>query len=142
MSLAPLPTDKLDLVRSSLTALLPNQEAAAERFYARLFELDPSTRKLFTHDMVEQGKKFMDTLAHMVHGLYRLERVRPEMEQLGRDHVEYGAKPEHYPVVRDALMWALAETLGSTFTPDVQQAWEDAYELIAAVVLEAAEASS
>lgn len=138
MSLAPLSTDKLDLVRSSLTALLPNQEAAAERFYARLFELDPSTRQLFTHDMLEQGKKFMDTLAHMVHGLYRLERVRPAMERLGRDHVEYGAKTEHYPVVRDALMWALAETLGPTFTSDVQQAWEEAYDLIAAVMLEAA----
>ncbi len=142
MSWAPLRTDKLDLVRSSLTALLPKQEAAAERFYARLFELDPSVRQLFTHDMAEQGKKFMDTLAHMVHGLYLLERVRPAMERLGRDHVAYGAKPEHYPIVRDALMWALAQTLGPTFTPDVQRAWGDAYDLIAAVMLEAAEGSS
>lgn len=141
MSWAPLPTDELDLVHSSMAALLPQQAAAAERFYARLFELDPSVRPLFTHDMTVQGRKFMDTLAHMVHGLYRLERIRPTIEQLGREHVGFGVRPEHYPTVRTALLWALAETLGGAFTPEVHKAWEDAYDLIAAIMVAAAKGS-
>ncbi|HEX9790189.1 MAG TPA: hypothetical protein VGA60_05970, partial [Kiloniellales bacterium] len=42
------------LVQDSFAAVLPIAEAAAELFYGRLFELDPSLRRLFKGDMKEQ----------------------------------------------------------------------------------------
>jgi hypothetical protein len=52
----------------------PIADTAASLFYARLFELDPSLRLMFTGDIAEQGKKLMTTLKVVVNGLCRIRR--------------------------------------------------------------------
>lgn len=37
----------------------------------------------------------------------------------------------HYAPFGRALVWSLAQTLGSDFTPEIKRAWEDCYELVA-----------
>jgi hypothetical protein len=51
--------DDKQLVRDSWAKVIPISDKAAELFYNRLFELDPSLRPLFTSDMTEQGRKLM-----------------------------------------------------------------------------------
>ncbi len=135
---SPLPPDDIELLQTSLARILPQAPAATRRFYGRLFELAPETQQLFTHDMEEQGRKFMETLAYLVNGLYNIDRIRPAIERLGRDHVEYGVQPDHYWAVRDALLWAMAETEGVTFTDEVGAAWARAYDLLASIMQKAA----
>jgi nitric oxide dioxygenase len=47
----------------------------------------------------------MAMLAGVVKGLGNLEQVLPAAGALAKRHVGYGAKAEHYPVVRAALLW-------------------------------------
>jgi len=62
--------------------------------------------------MTEQRHKLMATLAVVVRGLSDLPSILPAASALAKRHVDYGAKPEHYPVVGEALLWTLARALG------------------------------
>jgi hemoglobin-like flavoprotein len=128
---------QIDLVQSSFEKVLPIADTAAELFYARLFELDPSLRSLFRSEMKEQGKKLMDSLRAVVAGLRNLDRVVMMLGGLARRHVDYGVKDEHYGTVGQALLDTLAKGLGSEFTDEVSEAWLAAYTLIANTMIQA-----
>jgi hemoglobin-like flavoprotein len=130
--------DQVTLVQSSFERVEPITEIAAELFYARLFELDPSLRPLFHGDMKSQGQKLMTTLKLVVRGLERPETILPAVRSLGQRHVAYGVKDEHYATVGAALLWTLGQGLGDAFTPEVENAWTTAYTLLAGVMQEAA----
>lgn len=119
------------LVQKSFEKVLPIAETAAELFYGRLFEIDPSLRHMFKGDMKEQGKKLMMTLNIAVKGLGRLDELVPQIEKLGRNHAGYGVKDEHYETVAAALLWTLEKGLGADFTDDVKDAWVRVYTIIA-----------
>ena len=59
----------IHLVQTSFEQVAPIADVAAALFYDRLFELDPSLRRLFHADMDEQGKKLMQMLTVAVRGL-------------------------------------------------------------------------
>jgi nitric oxide dioxygenase len=64
--------------------------------------------------------------------------LAPVIEALGRRHAGYGVKDEHYTAVATALLWALEQSLGARFTPDVRDAWSAAYGLLASTMQGAA----
>src|SRR5919202_3050797 len=108
-----LTAEQKQLVRSTWAMVAPIQEEAARLFYGRLFEIDPSTKPLFAStDMAKQGKKLMQTIAVVVAGLEQLDAILPAVEALGRRHVGYGVREEHYERVGAALLWTLAKGLG------------------------------
>src|SRR5262249_34138505 len=129
---------QIELVQSSFARVEPIAETAASLFYARLFELDPNLRLMFTGDMAQQGKKLMTTLKVVVNGLTRLETLVPAVQALGRRHAGYGVADEHYDIVAEALLWTLHQGLGEYFTPDVAAAWSTAYGILADVMKAAA----
>ena len=119
--------EQIALVQQSFAKVAPISDSAAMIFYDRLFEIAPPVKAMFPHDMTEQRKKLMATLAVVVNGLSNLESVLPAASALAKRHVSYGAKPEHYPVVGSALLWTLEKGLGSGWTSDVADAWSAAY---------------
>ena len=56
----------------------------------------------------------------------------------GTGSIGYGVKDEHYEIVGGALLWTLGQGLGDAFTPEVEEAWAEAYGLLATVMKEAA----
>ena len=128
---------QIELVQSSWEKVKPISEQAAELFYGRLFELDPSLKPLFKGDMKEQGKKLMATLNLAVTSLTRLEDILPAVQDLGRRHVKYGVPDESYQTVGQALLWTLGQGLGDAFTHDVKQAWTITYVTPSNVMLDA-----
>ena len=118
---------QIKLVQDSFSKVAPISEQAAVLFYDRLFEVAPAVKAMFPADMTEQRKKLMGTLAVVVNGLTNLEAVLPAASALAKRHVNYGAKPEHYPVVGGVLLWTLEKGLGDGWTPDVEEAWTAAY---------------
>src|SRR3954447_9763401 len=126
---------QVKLVQDSFAKVAPISEQAAVMFYDRLFEVAPSVKAMFPADMTEQRKKLMGTLAVVVNGLSNLEAVLPAASALAKRHVNYGAKPEHYPVVGGALLWTLEKGLGDAWTPDVAAAWTAAYGTLSAYMI-------
>ena len=116
-------SQQVKLVQTSFDKVLPIADVAADIFYSRLFELDPSLRRLFSGDMKLQGKKLMDSLRMVVGNLDKLDRVIPGVRALGERHVAYGVEEHHYDTVGEALLWTLERGLGDAFTDDVRDAW-------------------
>ena len=129
---------QVKLVQESFSKVVPISEAAAAIFYDRLFEVAPSVKAMFPADMTEQRKKLMGMLAAVVGGLGKLESILPAASALAKRHVGYGAKPEHYPLVGEALLWTLARALGPHWTTEVASAWTAAYTTLSDVMIEAA----
>lgn len=127
-----------ELVQKTWTMVVPIADTAAELFYGRLFELEPSYRAMFKHDMAEQGKKLMKTINIAVTALDDVEPLVPVLKKMGADHVGYGVKERDYNVVGAALIWTLEKGLGDAFTDEVKNAWGAVYELLASVMKEGA----
>ncbi|OIP17744.1 MAG: hemin receptor [Betaproteobacteria bacterium CG2_30_59_46] len=134
--------EKIALVRSSWQQVLPIKDTAAQLFYGRLFELDPSLRHMFKCDMVEQGSKLMSMINTVVSSLDNLGPILGRVEALGRGHVAYGVTEAHYDTVGSALLWTLDKGLGEQFTPAVKGAWTEAYGTLSSAMKQAAYATA
>ena len=123
------------LVQATWEMVVPIADTAAQLFYGRLFELDPSLRRMFAQtDMAEQRKKLMQIITVAVRGLRRLDELLPAIEAMGRRHSGYGVTDAHYDTVAAALLWTLEQGLGAAFTPQVRSAWTETYTVLAAVM--------
>ena len=130
--------EQVALVQDTWKKVLPISDTAAELFYGRLFTLDPSLKPLFKGDMQKQGRLLMTMIGTAVNGLTRLDAIVPAVQDLGRRHVKYGVKDQHYDTVATALVWTLEQGLGEAFTPDVKQSWVAAYTILATTMKDAA----
>jgi hemoglobin-like flavoprotein len=126
------------LVRASIARAERMADVVGLIFYKRLFELDPTLRPLFQHNIQEQSKKLMATLKMVVDGLDYSSELVASIRSLGRRHVQYGVKDQHYDTVGEALVWALEKGLGAEFPPEARSAWVTVYTWLAATMKEAA----
>jgi nitric oxide dioxygenase len=134
--------EQVTLVQQTFGQVAPIADKAAEIFYDRLFEVAPAVKPLFQADMAEQRRKLMATLAAVVRGLSDLPSILPAASALAKRHVDYGARPEHYPVVGAALLWTLERGLGPQWTPEAAAAWTAAYSTLSGFMIEQAYGSA
>jgi nitric oxide dioxygenase len=130
--------EERQLVRQSFDALRDQSVPFSLLFYGRLFELDPSARRLFHNDLALQGRKIVDTLATVTESLDRFESIRPRLAALGRQHVGYGVRPEQYDTITAALLWAIGQALGPDFDSPTRNAWKLALAAVTAAMKEGA----
>ncbi|MDQ7246823.1 globin family protein [Dongia sedimenti] len=130
---------QIEIVKLSFGKIMPFKDQAAELFYCRLFELDPSLRLMFKSDMTEQKQKLMVALALVVTNLEKMDSLLPAIRELGRRHKSYGVRNRHYDVVGAALLWTLEIGLGTGWNKELADAWSNAYGRVAAAMIEGAE---
>jgi len=131
--------EHIRIVQSTWVKVLPIKDSAAQLFYERLFEIDPSLRALFRSDTRQQGEKLMEVIDAAVNGLSRLELIVCAIQELGKRHAGYGVKDHDYATVGAALLWTLGKSLGAAeFTPKVKDAWATVYAVLATTMREAA----
>jgi hemoglobin-like flavoprotein len=130
----------IELVQQTFAEVGRNPQQLVDSFYGQLFRLAPDFRPLFPEDMSEQKKKLLQSLVLVVNNLKNPDAVVPAVQELGRRHVGYGVKPEHYQTVGAALVWALSQQFGEQWNGEVQAAWVAAYTLVANVMVEASQA--
>lgn len=130
------------LVQESFQKVVPIAETAAELFYAKLFELDPSLKSLFKGDMKAQGQKLMTMIGTAVKGLDDLDSLVPAVQELGVRHKGYQVKDAHYDTVGAALIDTLQKGLGDDFTDEVKEAWVAVYTILATTMKDAANSTS
>jgi hemoglobin-like flavoprotein len=132
-----------NLIKESFGMVAPIADQAAIIFYDRLFELDPSLRHLFAHtDMEGQRKNLMQTLTVVVKSIDRLDTIVPAVQALGARHAGYGVTPEMFGPVGQALLDTLAVGLGDAFTTECRNAWIDAIQILASVMIGAMDQES
>ena len=124
------------LIRGSFALLAGREEELVERFYQRLFAEHPEVEPMFANTTpAKQQKALLAALKLAVANLDtpKLAQVLPEM---GRRHLGYGVKPEHYGIVKDTLLATFSDMLASEFTNSMRAAWDEALVAVATLMLE------
>jgi len=134
---------QVELLEQSFEGIKPQADGFVNSFYANLFTANPEARPLFdTTDMEAQKKKLLASLVLVVENLRKPDVLDGALRGLGARHVKYGALPEHYPLVGNALLTTFEQYLKEQWTPEVKQAWIDAYGAISQIMLDGADYSA
>jgi len=126
------------LVQQSFKKVAAMGESVAELFYSELFAIDPSLRSMFKADLGQQRKKLLAALGMIIASLHAPATIMGPAKALAVKHVRYGVMPIHYTYVGNALLRTLKKGLGEDFTPELRDAWVQAYRMLAGVMKEAA----
>ncbi|MFF4389970.1 MULTISPECIES: globin domain-containing protein [unclassified Streptomyces] len=124
-------------VRATLPAVGAAIGDIAELFYTKLFAAHPALiRDLFNRGNQKAGlqqQALAGSVAAFATHLLAHPDTRPDV-MLGRiahKHASLGVTREQYAVVHQHLFEAIAEVLGEAVTPEVAQAWDEVYWLMA-----------
>ena len=132
----------LEALETSFDLVAPRGDELMNAFYARLFATAPSVRTLFPRDMDTQKTMLLSALVLLRGSLRNLDEIVPTLHDLGARHVAYGARPEHYPVVREVLIGSMAAVAGPAWRLEYERAWVAAFGVVAGATLEGAEEAS
>jgi methyl-accepting chemotaxis protein len=129
---------QIEVIENTFSQLADKGDKLVERFYNLLFERFPDVKPLFANvDQKEQEKKLLASLALVVNNIRKPEVLGPALEKLGKNHQGYGAVAEHYPAVAGVLLEVMNELAGELWTTEVEQAWTNALNTVAAAMLDA-----
>ncbi|MEM9538153.1 MAG: globin family protein [Cyanobacteria bacterium P01_E01_bin.42] len=132
-----------ELLETSFEKIKPQADEFVNSFYANLFTANPEAKPLFSHtDMAGQKKKLLASLVLVVENVRKPDVLTESLKGLGSRHVKYGALPEHYPLVGNALLATFEQYLGMDWTEEVKQAWVKAYGVITEIMLSGADYSA
>jgi len=125
-------------VKSSAPILRERGLDITRRMYELLFQ-DEHIKALFNQSHHGEEGAQPRALAGAVHAyadnIDRLEELGPTVERIAQKHVALNILPEHYPHVGSALLGALREVLGQAATDEVMDAWAEAYQFLADVLI-------
>ena len=124
-------------IRSSFAEISAEPRALASRFYAELFAAAPQLRGLFPTDLTSLQGHFEAALALVIRNLEEMRTLEEALRDLGAQHVRWGAKPEDYVLVREALIRAIRRS-STSWTDVVEADWRRAITAIAVPMLQGA----
>lgn len=131
----------LEALETSFDLVAPRGDELVDLFYSRLFEAAPAVIPLFAGtDLQRQKTMLLGTLVLLRKSLRDLEAIVPKLRELGARHVAYGAEPEHYPVVGEVLIGAMATIAGPAWRSGYEAAWRRALALVSDAMLDGAAA--
>lgn len=129
-------TLNIEILESSFEQIKANSDNFAIAFYQNLFTDYPELKPLFDNtDMEKQGKKLFYSLVLVVENVRNPELLKKALQELGKRHTKYQVLPNHYSLVGNSLLKTLEYYLGYKWTPEVKQAWNDAYQTISNIML-------
>ncbi|HJS46533.1 MAG TPA: globin domain-containing protein [Gemmatimonadales bacterium] len=122
-------------IRASWAEVEARADAIAAGFHARLVAIHPGAEAHFAgSDRRAYHCRLAGALGQMAASLDDPGRLVALLVSLGRRHAEYGVREEEFAVASEALLYALRDTLGERFTPDVEEAWWELAGLVEAVM--------
>ena len=129
--------DAIARIRTSFAEISAEPRALAGRFYTELFSAAPQLRGLFPVDLTSLQGHFEAALALVIRNLEEMRTLEEPLRELGAQHVGWGAKPEDYVLVREALIRAVRGS-SADWNDTVERDWRRAITAIAVPMLEGA----
>jgi NAD(P)H-flavin reductase/hemoglobin-like flavoprotein len=119
------------IIRDTFAMVESQAAELSQYFYGTLFAVAPDTRALFPINMSTQRSRLLRALVYVVQMVDRPDELVTFLHQLGRDHRKFDVLTRHYDAVGIALLAALKRYLKDRWTFEVENAWTNAYGLIA-----------
>jgi NAD(P)H-flavin reductase/hemoglobin-like flavoprotein len=133
-----LDADQIAMLEESLRLLEDRADQLVGYLFAAMFLEAPELRSLFPAAMDTQRDRLFRALTGAVGKFTEPEQLTSMLHQLGRDHHRFGVRPEDYDVLGRALITALRHYSRDIWVPELQDAWERAYRVMAETMIEGA----
>lgn len=130
------------IIEATLPAVKENALKITSTFYPLMFERYPQVKAYFNESHQQQGTQ-RQALANAVvayaANLDRLDILGDAVSLIVNKHASLNILPEHYPIVGECLLAAIGEVFGDVATDEVLNAWGEAYQQLANILIEAEE---
>jgi nitric oxide dioxygenase/hemoglobin len=130
----------IEIVKATAPALEKHGVAITTAMYARLFK-NEEVAAMFdkaAQESGEQPRRLAGAILAYARNIDKLQNLGAAVQRMVSRHVETGVKPEHYPIVAEALLPAIRDVLGEeTATDEVLAAWGEAYWMLADILISA-----
>ena len=130
------------IVKSTAPVLEVHGEEITKVFYRRLFENNPELKDMFNMTNQKKGtqpKALANAIFKYACHIDKLELLGDAVASITEKHSSLSITPEMYPIVGKNLLDAIKEVLGDAATPDVIDAWAEAYDDLAVIFMSSEE---
>ena len=128
------------LVKATVPALEAHGLEIVQVMYTQMFK-DPAIRDLFNQshqggaDAGSQPRALAGAILAYAANIENLGALTQTVERIAQKHVGLQIAPEHYPHVAEALLGAIKAVLGEAATPEILNAWGEAYWFLANILI-------
>lgn len=135
----------IDQIKGSVELLRNEGEAITARFYEILFERNPELKNIFNMSNQRkngdnrQSRALADAIFAYASNIDTPENLTAAVTRIANKHASLMIKPEHYPLVGEALLTALCDHLNVGMKHPVIEAWATAYGVLADIFIKAEE---
>ena len=133
----PLHPNTAAIVKATIPALEAHGVDITKTMYAQLMR-DPAIAAMFNQTDQANGRQPHALAAAVLayaRNIDHPEKLEAALSLIVERHVAVMVKPEQYPVVGAALLGAIKTVLGDAATPEILEAWGDAYRFLADVLI-------
>jgi len=134
----PLSEQTIAIVKATVPALAQYGTDITRAMYVRLFK-DAHIAALFNHSHQgedgSQTKVLAQAILAYASNIDNLGALSGAVERIAQKHVGLQILPEHYPYVSKALLGAIGDVLGEAATPDILDAWGEAFWFLANILI-------
>lgn len=128
----------IELVKATVPALEAQGTAVTDRMYEILFR-NPDIRDLFNQshhgESGSQSRALTAAVIAYARNIDNLGVLASRVERITQKHVALNILPEHYHFVAEALLGAIKDVLGDSATPEILDAWGEAYWFLADLLI-------
>ncbi|SDL10717.1 nitric oxide dioxygenase [Pedobacter sp. ok626] len=125
------------LILATVPILKEHGITLTKYFYERMFKGNPELKNIFNlgnqHSGKQQTALALAVLAY-AENIANPGVLMPVLDRIGHKHVSIDIRPEHYAIVGKHLLASIEEVLGEVASPEILEAWELAYNQLAAIM--------
>lgn len=135
-----LPPERAARVRASAEHLDFEDPALFRDTFARLYAVHPELDQLLPNSEGGQQLKYAAMMEVILATLDPPEEQELELPGLGQMHVLFGAEPDYYAWLSEAVIAGIAAKLGDLWTPELEADWAELLSGVSAKMIAGAEA--
>tara|TARA_R110002049_G_scaffold161450_5_gene327003 strand:+ start:3910 stop:5091 length:1182 start_codon:yes stop_codon:yes gene_type:complete len=132
----------VDVIKATVPAVKAHADAITECFYPLMFEQYPEVVPYFNQTNQGKGtqpKALANAVVAYGANIDELGNLSDAVAQIVQKHCSLGVLPEHYSIVGNCLLQAIAKVLGDAATDEIIDAWGKAYGQLADILIAAEE---
>ncbi len=135
-----LSQEVIKIVKSTAPVLEKNGVLLTKHFYQKLFDNNPEVLPFFNRVNQKKGTQataLARAICAYAKNIDNLGALKGAVEMISHKHFSLKVKPEHYPIVGVNLLESIKDVLGDAATPEIVDAWSQAYFFLADILIEA-----
>jgi nitric oxide dioxygenase len=127
----------IDIVKATAPLVAEHAEEITTLFYKTMFINNPEASQFFNkaNQSGQQPKALANAIIAYALNIDNLGALGDAVELIASKHCGLQVLPEHYPIVHDNLLIAVAEVLKPAVTPEIGAAWSEAVNFLANLLI-------